>query len=98
MILHENWQYSPEDIQISNRTMQGNYTEELRISHLCDSIEAHRISPLNSKNVIPSHSNCSIISAGQPLKLISLNLILSPGPCVILHNKIKENKQTTISK
>ena len=73
-ILRENQQYSPEDIQFSNRTTQGNYTEEPRISHLHNSIEAHRISPINSKNVIPGHSNYSIILTGQLLKLISLNL------------------------
>ena len=61
MILRENQRYSSEDIRFSNRTMQ------------CDSREEPRISHLNFKNVIPSHTNYSIISTGKPFKLIFFN-------------------------
>ena len=87
MILRENQRYSPEDIQFSNRTMQ------------CDSREEPRISHLNFKNVIPSHTNYSIILTGKPFKLIFFNQAFFSFLLVLFFIiKIKENKQLFYNK
>ena len=59
----------------ANRTKEGDYTEEQRISDLCDSIEELRISPLNSKMQFPV-IQITLMSTGQQFKLIALNQAL----------------------
>ena len=72
--------------------MEGDYTEEPRISHLCDSIEELGISPLNFKNAIPSHSNYYIMSTGQQFELIALNQALFSYLIVLFFIKKNQRK------